>query len=138
MLDFLVADDLARDRAITVFEAIGDHQDAVTAGALGRLDDEVVALADDLAEFFDLFLGGDDPVHFRHVNAGLDRTLLGDDLVIDDRVQMALVVLEDVVRIAPVDTHDAPGLQGFPGFPETEHQASAFTKALKRTSSVRR
>ncbi len=139
MLDFLVAHDLARYRAVTVLEAVGDHQDAVTAGTLGRLDDEVAAPADDLVQLVDLLLGLDDAVHFRHMDTGRQGALLGDDLVVDDRVQAALVVLEHIVRVAPVDAHDAPGLQGFPGLDQAKHQASAFFRnALKRTSSVRR
>ncbi|MNP21212.1 hypothetical protein D3C76_1138220 [compost metagenome] len=139
MLDFLMADDLAGDGAVAFFKAVGNYQNAITAGPLGRLDDEIAAPADDLVELLDFLLRGNDPVHLRHVNAGLERTLLGDDLVIDDGVQTALVVLEDVVRVAPVDAHDAPGLEGLPGLPEAEHQDSAFfRKALKRTSSVRR
>ncbi len=139
VLDLLVADDLARHRAVAVLEAVGDHQDAVTTGALRRLDDEIAAPTNDLVELLDLFLGLDDAVHFRHMDAGRQGALLGDDLVIDDRVQVALVVLQHVVRVAPVDTHDAPGLQGFPRLDQAKHQASAFFRnALKRTSSVRR
>ncbi|MNC52516.1 hypothetical protein D3C75_1018650 [compost metagenome] len=139
VLDFLMADDLARHCAVAVLEAVGDYQDAVTAGALRRLDDEIAATADDLVELLDLFFGLDDAVHFRHMDAGRQCALLGDDLVVDDRVQVALVVLQHVVRVAPVDTHDAPGLQGFPRLDQAKHQASAFFRnALKRTSSVRR
>src|SRR5690606_2223307 len=44
VLDLVVADDLAGYRAIATFVAVADHQDAVTAGALGRLDDEVLVV----------------------------------------------------------------------------------------------
>ncbi|MNY20342.1 hypothetical protein D3C86_1538160 [compost metagenome] len=139
MLKLFMGKDLARHRAIAALETVGNHDDAVTASALGRFDHKVVAPADDLVEFVDFLLGGDHAVQLRHVNAGRDGAFLGDDLVIDNRVQAALVVLEHVVRVAPVDAHDAPGFQGLPGLPEAEHQASAFfRKALKRTSSVRR
>ncbi|MNG07361.1 hypothetical protein D3C84_906560 [compost metagenome] len=139
MLDFLVADDLAGHRAIAALEAVGDHQNAVAASALGRFDHEVVAPANDLVEVVDFLFGGNHAIQLRHMNAGSDGALLGDDLVIDNRVQTALVVLQHVVRVAPIDAHDAPGFQGLPGLPEAEHQASAFfRKALKRTSSVRR
>ena len=138
MLDLFMADDLARDGAKTVFEAVRNHQNAVTACTLGRLDHEVAAITDDVIELFDFFFGGNHAVHFRYVNTGLDSAFLGDDLVIHDRIQTAFVVLEYVVRIAPIDAHDAPGFQGLPGLPEAEHQESAFKNALKRTSSVRR
>jgi hypothetical protein len=139
VLEFLMVHDLAGDCAIAPLEPVGNHNDAVTARALGRFDHEVVAPADDLAEVVDFFFGRDHAVQFRHMNAGGDGAFLGDDLVIDNRVQTALVVLEHVVRVTPIDPHDAPGFQGLPGFPEAEHQASAFfRKALKRTSSVRR
>ncbi len=139
VLELFVADDLAGHRAIAPLEAVGDDNDAVAAGALRRLDHEIVAPADDLVELVDFLLGGDHAIQLRHMDAGGDGAFLGDDLVIDDRVQAALVVLEHVVRVTPIDAHDAPGFQGFPGLPEAEHQASAFfRKALKRTSSVRR
>src|SRR5450830_567796 len=138
MLDFLMADDLAGHRAIAPLKAVGDDEDAVTAGALGRLDHEVAAPANDLVELVDFLLGGDHPVHFRHVDAGRQGPFLGDDLVIHDRVQAALVVLEHVVGVTPVDAHDAARFQGLPGLPEAEHYESALRKALKRTNSVRR
>ncbi|MCY1447856.1 hypothetical protein D9M71_644950 [compost metagenome] len=139
MLDFLVADDPPGDRLVAVLEAVGDDQDAVTAGALRRLDDEIAAPANDLVKLIDLFLGLDDAVHFRHMDAGRQCALLGDDLVVDDRVQAALVVLQHIVRVTSVDPHDAAGLQGFPRLDQAKHQESAFfRKALKRTSSVRR
>src|SRR5690606_11871954 len=112
LLDLLVADDLAGDRFVAVLEAVGDYQDAVTAGPLGRLDHEVRAVADDLAQLVDAFFRVDHAVHFRHVNAGGDGPFLGDDLVIHDRIQVALVVLQHVIRVAPVDAHDAQGFQG--------------------------
>src|SRR5690606_37827733 len=121
LLDFPVADDLAGDGLVATLEAVGDHQDAIAAGTLGRLDHEVVVLADDLVELLDFLLGRDDPVQFRHMDAGLDRPLLGDDLVIDDRVQVPLVVLEYIVRVAPVDTHDAFGFKGLPRLPQADH-----------------
>src|SRR5450830_439187 len=138
MLDFLMADDLAGHRAIAPLKAVGDDEDAVTAGALGRLDHEVAAPANDLVELVDFLLGGYRPVHFRHVDAGRQGPFLGDDLVIHDRVQAALVVLEHVVGVTPVDAHDAARFQGLPGLPEAEHYESALRKALKRTNSVRR
>ena len=138
VLDLLMADDFAGHRAIAPFKPVGHHQDAVTAGALGGLDHEVAAPADDLVELVDFLFGGDHPVHFRHVDAGRQGPFLGDDLVIHDGVQAALVVLEHVVGITPVNAHDPPRFQGLPGLPEAEHQESAFRNALKRTSSVRR
>ena len=138
MFDFFVADDLARHGAKAVFEAVSNHQDAIAARALCGLDHEVRAATDDVIEFLDFFLGGDHPVQLRHINAGGNGALFGDDLVIHNRVQAAFVVLEYVVRIAPIDAHDALGFQGLPGLPEAKHQESAFKNALKRTSSVRR
>ena len=138
MFDFIVTDDLARHCTKTIFETVGDHQNAVAARTLCGLDHEVVTATNDVVEFFDFFLGGDHPVHFRYVNPRLDGALLGNDLVIHNRIQAALVVLEYVVRIAPIDAHDASGFQGLPGLPEAKHQESAFMKALKRISSVRR
>ncbi|MNL16996.1 hypothetical protein D3C87_1380650 [compost metagenome] len=139
VLDFLMADDPAGHRAVTPFKAVGDHQDAITASALGRFDHEVTACANDLFEIVDFLLGGNHAIQLGHMDAGGNGAFLGDDLVIDDRVQAALVVLEHVVCVAPIDPHDAPGFQGLPGLPVAEHQASAFfRKALKRTSSVRR
>ncbi len=124
MLDLLVADDLAGDSLVAAFEAVGDHQDAVAAGALRRLDHEVVALADDLVELVDLLLGGNDPVHLGYVDPRLDGALLGDDLVVDDRVQVPLVVLQHVVRVASVDAHDPFGFKGFPRLDQAEHGLS--------------
>ncbi|MDT4873105.1 hypothetical protein FQZ97_1083320 [compost metagenome] len=119
MFDFLMADDLAGNRSIAILETVGDDQDTVTAGALGRLDHEVRPLANDLAQLVDALFGLDHAVHFRHVDAGGDGAFLGDDLVIDDRIQVALVVLQHIVRVASVDAHDAFGFKGLPGFPET-------------------
>src|SRR5690606_21286842 len=99
MLQFVVGDDLAGNRAIATFETVRDHQNAVAAGALGRLDDEVLMVLDDVLELLDILFGFDNPVHFRHVDAGRDGAFLGDDLVIDDRIQVPLVVLEHVVRV---------------------------------------
>src|SRR5690606_30143116 len=117
LLYFLEADDSAGHRSVTAFETVGNHQNAVTPCALGGLDDEITAPADDLFELLDLLFRLDDPVHLRDVNAGLDGPFLGDDLVIDNRVQTALVVLQHVVRIAPIDAHDAFVVQALPGSP---------------------
>ena len=124
LLQLLVADDLAGHRLETVFEAVGDDHDAVTAGALRRLDDEIGAPGDDLVELVDAFLGVDDAVQFRHIDAGLDGPLLGDDLVVDDRVQVPFVVLQHVVRVASVDAHDALGFKGLPRLDQAEHGLS--------------
>jgi len=124
MLDLVVAKHLPRHGLVATLEAVGDHQNAVTAGTLRRLDDEIVVVADDVLELLDIPLSLDHPVHFRHVDARLDGALLGDDLVVDDRIQMPLVVLEHVVRITPVDAHDAFGFKGLPRLDQAEHGLS--------------
>src|SRR5690606_17024357 len=121
VLDVLVADDLARDGLEAALELVGDHQNAVTTGTLRRLDHEVAAVADDLVELLDLLFRGDDAVQLRHMDAGGDGALLGDDLVVDYGVQVPLVVLQHVVRIAPVDPHDAFGVKGLPRLPQADH-----------------
>jgi len=121
LVDLLAADDLAGNRLEAIFETVGDHDNAVTAGALCRLDDEVVMAFDDALEVVDFLFRGNDPVQLGHMDAGGDGTFLGEDLVIDDGVQVPFVVLQHVIRIAPVDTHDALGFQGLPAFDQTEH-----------------
>src|SRR5690606_6567885 len=68
MLDLVMADDLARYRAITPLVAVTDNHDAVTAGALRRLDDEVLVAFNQFAELADILFAIDDAVHFRHVD----------------------------------------------------------------------
>ncbi len=123
-------------RSCSGLEAVGDHHDAAAAGALRRLDDEIVVLADDLVELVDAFLGLDDAVHLRHVDAGLERAFLGDDLVVHHRIQVPLVVLQDVIGIASVDAHHAFRGQVFPVF--QIDMVQSLSRALKRNSSVRR
>src|SRR5690606_30635106 len=106
-VDLVVADDPARSRAIASFGPVAHQPDAVTAVPLGRLDDEVLVVLHQLGDLADVLFGINDAVQVGHVDLGGDGPFLGQDLVIDHRIQVPLVVLEHIVGVATVDAHHA-------------------------------
>ena len=137
-LQLLGADHTTGRTPVVALEAVGDHHDAIAAGALGRLDHEVAVGLDNALELTDALLGINDAVHVRHLDAGVQGQLLGADLVVHQRVQAPVVVGQHIVAVALVDAHHATAAQGPPGADSEHQRPPSSVIARKRISSARR
>jgi hypothetical protein len=130
-------DQVAARLAKAVAEAAAHHQDAVAAAAVGRLDDEILARAQNPLQILALVLFRDHGVEFRHGDAARQRELLGQQLVVHQRIQAALVVGHDEIGVALVHAQHAEPAQAARGGEET-HARGVPWKSRKRRNSDNR
>ena len=90
-----------------VTEAVGNHDNAVPAGTLRRLDNKIPMPGEQRSEAGNITLGFNYPVQRRNPHAGINSTLLGQQLVIHQRIQVALVVTQDQLAVALVNPKHA-------------------------------
>ena len=112
-----------------------DHQDALAATALHRLDHKRVAALQQVQHAVDLELVLNHAVEFRHDNIALQGGLLGQQLVVDNLVVAPGIIGADEREIALVHAEDAP-LPQDRGFHQPNH--CIFAMSRNRYSSESR
>ncbi len=111
VLEFLARHQVAAGATVALALAPGDDQDAVATGTMRRLDHEAAASRQGRVQFGDLVFLAHHRVQVGHRQAGGDRQLLGQQLVVDPRIEPARVVAQHVVGVALADAHQADAAQ---------------------------
>ena len=128
-------DQSARGAEKIVSQATCNHHDSAARRTAGRLDDELGAVADHLQEPRALAVLGHHEIGFRHLDAVGLADFLGLELVIDARIKLARIVLENEIDVALVDSQDAPSMELFRPSPESFGIASIVVELSLATQS---
>src|SRR5690606_11131481 len=96
---------------IHVAPPLGDDEDALTAAAVGRLDDEIGTALDDTDEVLRIVYRTYHPIQFRYRDARRHGQPFGLYLVIYTAVQCPRITGHDVSAVALIDADDAGGAE---------------------------
>ena len=111
-----------------------DDDDAASLAAAGRLDDELLAMADQFQEFRHVAVPLDQGVGFRDGDLPPAAKLLGQGLVVHAGIVGAGIVGEHVLAVAAVDAQDAGLSQFLRRRPGTPHYSEHEETPLRRYS----
>jgi hypothetical protein len=116
VLEFPARHQVAAAAAVVVAVAAAtlaavDDEDAVATGAMRGLDHEAVAAGQGRVQVGDLVFLAHHRVQIRYRQAGGDRELLGQQLVVDALIELARVVAQHVIGVALADAHQADAAQ---------------------------
>ena len=103
VLQLIFGNQNATAQAVRVSLALattGHNKNAVTAAALGRLDDETVEITHHVRELPHLPLVLDNAVKIGHGHAGIEREFLRQCLVVDPRIEAPWIEPHDEIGIA--------------------------------------
>ena len=115
---------------------LDDDENPLAAAAVRGLEHEALMVLEELGQLLDLAGQADHAEQSRHGDAAGDRQLLGLQLVVDQGIEVAGIVLGDIAHVAPVHADDPLGRQ-FGRADQSQHYSS-LAKGSKRRSSVRR
>jgi len=143
VVELVAVEEAAVGAAVLVAAAPGDDEDAVAARAVRRLDHELLAMGDLLVQLGDLVLLAHHGVQLGHRQAGRERQVLGDELVVDARIELARVVHQYEIGVALADAHQpllaqAPGDAGQAEHGAPTPPASAPALPARRRSAAAR
>ena len=115
---------------------VDDNHNPSSSGATSGFDDEFTTLANDARKLDEMAMFLQDSVGFRYRNAVFLTDFLGDQLVINARIEVSRVFLEDVRDVEAIDTEDTALFELLGPRPETFRPVDHATRSIHSFDGV--